>query len=80
MCGTFGCRCEERKKPVEERNWEVTQYRCNHSAFNGYHQTASAYSTVKCHTCGEIGRTKASYVIKIRGPFRKGEWEKGSLL
>jgi len=60
-CG-FGCHCEERKKPVEQRQWAVLQRRCNHSAFNGYHRTPSDYSTVTCYVCGATGRTKASYV------------------
>lgn len=56
--------------------WWVTQYMCNHSAFNGYHQTPSDYSEVKCSApesegrCGDAGgasngrswRTKAGYV------------------
>jgi hypothetical protein len=58
--------CQERKKPVSERNWEILQYRCNHSAFNGYHYTPSDYSTVRCCSCGAVGRTKAKYVDSLR--------------
>lgn len=57
--------CQERKKPVRERNWQVLQRYCNHSAFNGYHWTASDYSTVRCCTCGAVGRTKANYVALL---------------
>ena len=67
MAHGFNCHCEERKKPVAERNWEVMQYRCNHSAFNGYHYTPSEYSTVVCRNpgCHGIGRTKAAYVDEL---------------
>lgn len=43
-------------------NWVVLQRKCNYSAFNGYHYTPSAYSTVKCNFCGAVWRTKAAYV------------------
>ena len=72
MSTSFGCKCGERKKPVKDREWEVTQYMCNHSAFNGYHRTPSDYSTVVCHgktadgnTCTGCGRTKADYVTEL---------------
>lgn len=54
------CRGEHR------RAWRVTVLRGNHSAFNGYHFTPSAYSEVKCLTCGRIWRTKAAYVDTLR--------------
>jgi hypothetical protein len=50
------CQC------LKDRDWEITQYKCNHSAFNGYHWTPSDYSTVRCRTCGGVWRTKAKYV------------------
>lgn len=62
----FSCKCEERKKPVEERRWVVRQYRCNHSAFNGYRHANSDYSSVECLSCGAWGRTKAAYVEKLK--------------
>ena len=58
--------CRERWLAVRERNWEVLQRNCNHSAFNGYHYTPSDYSTVRCKTCGAVGRTKADYVALLR--------------
>ena len=66
MSTSFGCQCEERAKPVDERNWWVRQYLCNHSAFSGYHYTRSDYSEVVCGTCHASGRTKASYVHRLR--------------
>ena len=65
MAPSFSCHCEERKKPVHERNWVVTQRHCHHSAFAGYHKTLSDYSTVRCKTCGASGRTKADYVYSL---------------
>lgn len=68
MSGGYSCRCEERNKPVEERDWEVLQLYCNHSAFNGYHCTSSDWSSVVCNVCGALWRTKAKYVdsLKVR--------------
>lgn len=68
MSGGSACQCAEAKKPVKERNWVVTQRKCNHSAFNGYHYTPSDYSSIKCLECGAIWRTKATYVSKLRDP------------
>lgn len=65
MAHTFNCQCAERKKPVAERKWVVTQRRCNHSAFSGYHYTPSDWSTVRCLACRAVGRTKASYVSQL---------------
>jgi len=66
MSSPFDCKCPERKKPVAARNWVIEQFRCNHSAFNGYHWTASDYSTVRCLECGCVGRTKAKFVDDLR--------------
>lgn len=66
MSGGYSCRCWERVKPVEERDWEVLQLYCNHSAFNGRHRTPSDYSSVCCNVCGAIWRTKAKYVELLR--------------
>ena len=67
MAVSFNCKCDERKKPVAERNWLIWQYRCHHSAFNGYHRTPSEYSTVSCEApgCNAVGRTKAAYVDEL---------------
>lgn len=76
MSVSFGCKCEERKKPVQDRNWGVIQRYCNHSAFNGWHRTPSDYSTVRCFTCRAIGRTKAAYVSELRGvSLVDGKWK-----
>lgn len=42
--------------------WEVTQRRCNHSAFSGHHRTPSTYSAVRCTRCRASWRTQATYV------------------
>lgn len=65
MSQSFSCHCPERRKPIAERAWYVTQRYCNHSAFNGYHETYSDYSTVVCAACLTVGRTKAHYVGKL---------------
>lgn len=64
MSSGIACRC---KGPKEERmkNWEVLQYMCNHSAFNGYHYTRSEYSFLHCTACHMVWRTKASYVTGV---------------
>lgn len=67
MSASFGCKCGERQKPLKDRDWEVKQYKCNHSAFNGYKYTPSDYSTVVCHnsSCTGAGRTKAAFVDEL---------------
>lgn len=45
--------------------WVIVDYRCNYSAFNGYHHTASNYSSLRCNRCGERWRTKAKYVDRV---------------
>lgn len=53
--------------------WRVRQRLCNHSAFNGYHETPSAYSGLVCLECQATWRTKASYVSTIVD-VKPGEW------
>lgn len=73
MSGGQACRCSEARAPIlvptgsneRRRQWQVTQYRCNHSAFNGYHYTPSAYSSVVCRVCGASWRTGAAYVDSL---------------
>ncbi|WP_321367643.1 hypothetical protein [uncultured Desulfuromusa sp.] len=66
MATSFGCHCEERKKPVHERNWVVLVRHCHYSAFSGYHKTPSDWSTVLCKSCRAVGRTKAKYVDQLK--------------
>ena len=66
MSQGISCKCPESKKPVDERRWFVLQRRCNHSAFNGYRWTPSDYSSVQCHICGTVWRTKSDYVYKLK--------------
>lgn len=63
---SFGCHCEERRKPVAQRNWWVWQRNMRRSAFDGYEQRTSDYSTVYCRTCRALGRTKAAFVRQLR--------------
>lgn len=53
--------------------WRVRQRLCNHSAFSGYRETASAYSGLVCLDCLGVWRTNAKYVSQIRD-VQKGEW------
>lgn len=66
MAVSFGCKCDERKKPVHLRQWRVYDRNCHYSAFSGYRRTYSDYSTVGCDVCGRIGRTKARYVYVLK--------------
>lgn len=73
MSGGESCKCSERKEPLTvadgsnrpARLWRVSQYRCNHSAFNGYHRTPSDYSSITCIRCGAHWRTKAPYADSL---------------
>lgn len=38
----------------------------NYSAFNGYRFTPSDYSSVRCLTCGQSGRTNAAWADRCR--------------
>jgi hypothetical protein len=62
MSGGNACR-----DPAHRPLWRVTQRHCNHSAFNGYHYTPSAWSSVVCTAPGCTGcwRTKAAYVYEL---------------
>lgn len=62
MSGGRGCRC----KIKNHDNWRVLQYKCNHSAFNGYNYTPSDYSSITCVECHSCWRTKAKYVDKLQ--------------
>lgn len=65
MSVSFGCHCEERKKPVEERNWVVRMRNYQCSAFDGYVVKYSDYSEVWCQSCNACGRTKAAFVAEL---------------
>lgn len=66
MSQGFSCKCPEKNKPISKRNWFVLQRECNFSAFSGYHYTPSAYSGVRCMSCGTYWRTKANYVRELK--------------
>jgi hypothetical protein len=65
MSFSIPCNCDERHKPIEDRDWLITQYKSNRSAFNGYRVAASDYSEVICNKCRGIWRTKAAYVGQL---------------
>lgn len=73
------CTCEGTRKE-RMKNWGITQYRCNHSAFSGYHYTSSDYSAIRCLGAGCLGmwRTKADYVDDLPMLSRDewGNWSK----
>ena len=66
MSASFNCKCPERSKPIDERNWVVYQYKWNSGAFVAGNGEPSDYSTVCCLSCNGIGRTKAKYVDQLR--------------
>jgi hypothetical protein len=59
LSGGTVCKCDPKRLVI-------LAYKVNHSAFNGYRETPSAYSTVRCARCGTTWRTKALYVEKVR--------------
>ena len=59
------------------KHWLVIDYKCNYSAFNGYHYTPSDYSAVVCTNddCRGSWRTKADYVDDLpAGKVAKGKY------
>lgn len=65
MSGGYSCECTAEVRL--HRMWRVLHREHNHSAFNGYHYTPSAYSEVRCDNCGRRWRTKALYVRTLPG-------------
>lgn len=61
MSTGVSCRCEKK----DRTQWRIVKYRCNNSAFNGYHTTPSDYSAVCCLKCNASWRTKAAYVVEL---------------
>lgn len=57
----MSCTC----KVKDRKNWRVSAYRCNYSAFNGYARTPSQYSGLYCTKCRGVWRTKAAYVDEL---------------
>ena len=66
MAVGFSCKCPERKKPVKQRNWVVTQYKWNSGDFVVDGGEYSDYSEVRCLSCCSRGRTKAQYVESLK--------------
>lgn len=55
MSGQNVCKCAPRNVVVTKRHY-------NRSAFNGYRDTYSDYSEVRCMDCGQFWRTNAKWV------------------
>lgn len=65
MSKGIACSCSG---PIEDRlkNWRIIQFKCNHSAFNGWKKTYSEYSSFRCMVCTNIWRSKSDYVFKVK--------------
>lgn len=59
MSAGVPCRCGT---PNPREHWRVTQYKCNHSKFNGSRKTWSDYSEVLCLGCLGRWRSRAKYI------------------
>lgn len=70
MAVHFNCQCLERKKPVEQRAWIITEYKHNSSVFVKKGGEYSDWSQILCVKCGKTGRSKSKYVdsLKILSP------------
>lgn len=65
-CGQ-ACKCDGRlSDDFRKKNWVIAQFMSNRSAFNGYHETSSNYSEVRCLKCGRFWRTMAKYIKLLR--------------
>ncbi|MDH3382096.1 MAG: hypothetical protein OEL54_05285, partial [Flavobacteriaceae bacterium] len=67
------CKCEERKRPVTERNWAVVDRKMVYRSPNGYghRYMSSDYSTITFHSCGNFWRTKSNYVDLLKSGKHK---------
>ncbi len=71
MSGGKKCQCDQKRLRLGQRVWEVTAYKVNYSAFNGYQATPSRYSEVTCPICGARWRTTGRYIEKLaKNPMR----------
>lgn len=61
MVKSFGCKCEIKNK----NNWVIICFFHNHSYFSKNHYAPSDYSRIKCLKCGDVGFTKAKYVMDL---------------
>lgn len=71
MSQSFGCKCNVKDKV----NWRVLDRNINYSYFESPRGAPhySAYSTVICTKCKQMGRTKAKYVDDLKGISRE-QW------
>jgi hypothetical protein len=69
MSGGQACTCPApsrgQKHAFVRQAWRVLNRNCNFSAFNGYRETPSAYSSIRCLECGAVWRSKADYVMTL---------------
>ena len=78
MSSGVACECPGTRKE-KMKHWGVVDYKCNYSAFNGYHFTPSDYSQVVCTNlqCQGTWRTKAKYVYGLpQAELINGTWVK----
>lgn len=69
MSANVPCRCPD-PKIAKRDSWFVSRRNYHRSAFNGYRETWSDYSSVECAACGSGWRTKAAYVASLRDGVR----------
>jgi hypothetical protein len=64
--GYRSCKCSEKKKPIKERGWVVTE-RQSCDGKPSKLSTVFCYSclAVCCYSCLAVWRTKAAYVRKL---------------
>ncbi len=65
MSKYFICKCEERSKPIQDRKWVILEHMFNSCPFVKKPGVPSRWSTVKCLSCGAIGRTRGKYVYDL---------------
>ena len=65
MATHFNCKCSERKKPIDQRQWVITEYKHNSSAFVKKGGEYSDWSQILCLQCGCTGRSKSNYVDSL---------------
>lgn len=60
------CRCPERQKPIEQRDWHVLDRGMGELGYNGRGYVLSEMCAVDCWACGASWYTRAKYVMWLR--------------